>query len=524
MEIAIFSLILVFVALLFIKVGFKLVEADTLNLLMFQLGKVVKNAIQGFWLAPTSYLLGVMSYESGLFAYFNKAVAYREPLPLSSASQMLFWNRLGQIAFVWIIFQPLWVFICFILSILIALLLIEKKVFPFMIAVLLGIFFIKYGAYMLEFAGDYFAKYGSHDILANIQEWVHANTWAIFVIPFLITLLFNSLTPAFITVVIALNFLGLSAQQGLLALSAIFSALCCYSLFVGKELKGAMQKILQIRTVQEGTLAILFFVLSLMASSFFPPLKLPGDFIAAVAGVVLIVGLVNLCIPQRLHEEEEGGPGLSLFPRYAFASSFAGIKLFIYQLTKGAAAVTSYTTLQEGALRQELVEVDANHLHSELGYRLRELNTYLKTLKKQRDETSAAAQVPIMQEMLHHLEVIEGNLYTKTLIMNRSRAPEELLDTLDSFIQAEDAVLSTYFSLMENPDQEEIETMHQITHALLGRLGEMEDSSVASEIVKKLLELYKSDIAAIESLANLLEKWVNFLPRYDLRHARLQQA
>lgn len=532
---------LVIVALLFIGFGFKLVSIEVLNLFMFRLGGWVKRMADGFVRAPlVGLVLGLTTYESGLYAHFNQLLAEDVKIPLNRASQMVLWNRVGQIFFVWILFQPLGVFLFFILALLGLMFVIERKIFPFMIAVLLGICIIKYGAYMLNFADEYLEKYNTA-VMQVLQHNFQSITGASLGLGILVSLLFCSLAPALLVSVAAAEFLELTRSQGLWMLCGIFIGLSLYSAWIERASRGSMRAILKLRKHQEWALVAVFFILALIGGPWIPSPQNPTSFVASVGGITLLASLLfGWGLPVATSKDEL--LGRQYYSRYAFSSCYAGIKLFIHQLTKSIAPLTFYTSLLEKALySRDNVGSDADKIHRTFKARFAELKYYIKKLKRNDDGTKAAAQVPIMDKMLDDLVGIEGNLYKKTIAMQSLEIPpeyeEKMVGVLDALTQAEDAVLMTYISLMENPTKEEVYLMRSITDALLERLKELdtgwktflgieEDAFLSQngEALHDFLKLYKADVTHIKNLAHHLQKWINFLPRYDPRQSRLQQA
>ena len=122
---------------------------------------------------------------------------------------MILWNRVGQIFFVWILFQSLGVFLFFVLALFGLMFFIEKKIFPFMIAILVGICIVKYGAYMLNFADDFLERYNMATMHV-LQQKFQSFPAAALGLGVVASLLFCSLAPALLVSVVAAKFLALT--------------------------------------------------------------------------------------------------------------------------------------------------------------------------------------------------------------------------------------------------------------------------------------------------------------------------
>jgi len=528
------------ISLGFLLFGFRLLNINILNLLTFNSYKIIQRFSSS---RLTGLFLGLTTSESGLFGYLNRTIAENENNTNSHLKKLIDWNLLGQYLFVFILLLPFPLFIAYMLAYFALIYWIDRKIFPHSITVLVALILIKYSVILLLFSIDYIHQ--SDIQVFEVFQHFAGTIYFTSSIGFLLGFLVSSLASALILATILLVKIQATTFQSILMLACLHLGMSCYYLirsaklreFIFQAVKFAMKSHF-IYAILFGLIASIIYVFKVTAFNMTDNLITFSLTACALAFLGLLVNSVisfRSASKQRLLTKIDTD---KYFSRYAFTNSYAGLKLFTKELAQAMVPLQHYTSVMESYINEKGYTNNVEILHSSFKQRFRELQSYLKKLKRFDDGTRAAEQSYILVELVEDLRLLEENIYKKTLALKSFNIPEgfdvNAVSVLNNFIQAEDAILSTFISLLENPNKEDVGVLKSITanlsHSLpettelkswigvkLATITEREESAL-----RYFFEIYASDIEIILKVTDLFEEWINFLPRYDPDLAHLQ--
>lgn len=507
--------------------GAKLIQNSSQNALVFHAYDFTDTHSKGFISSKIlGLLLGVGSFESGLFSFMNNKISLSQTFTFYQRESLINWTIVGQYLFVLLLFCPIYIYICFILFYSLGIIWIDKKIYPHTLSIIISLSLIKFSTVLLLMGLTFIKEQDDLNLFGNVAHFLE-NRYILFTLGTLLGLILHPL--AFILIVANLFFYIFDATiySVLFFLSAVHLGIGIGYGVVTRRLGGQAAGFIAIYSLTHFIVSLVFFLAALsidQGKTVHTPLQTPlvGILISAVA--IIISSLIEQ-IPSLQVFWPLSKTGSRYYMPYAFNTNLYGGKLFGRELAQMISPVMNYSLVGKE---------ESSDIHQQFNTRFGELQSYANTMLCQQNNTLADHLVNVLTSLLQQLKLLRSNMIRKIALAKH--LPRPLMDYIELNKQLKhDALMTTYISLLQNPQMGSISTLEEITKVLCQRINHhrqsiakwsknnLKDVSYEEEdAVLEYLLLYESDIHILKKISLLWAQWTEFIPNYYHPHLEYQ--